>query len=347
MKKLLLFLSLCLLTLGLVACGGGEGDSSNQNSSGNDGSNEGSSGSSNEVTEINVGTTQTEDSLFAKALNEFKSEVESNTDNVTINLHFNSELGGEREMVEGVNIGTLEGVWTSTGVISNFVPEMAVVDLPFIFKDKEHARSVMNGSVGDELASKLSEQNFKLLTWGENGFRNLTNSSHPIEKPEDLEGLKIRTMEVESHQEAFNEMGASATPMAWGEVFTSLQQGVIDGQENPLPILVSSKLYEVQDYVSLTQHVYSPTALMIGQQVWNELSEEDQQIVMDAAKAAQQKNYNVADKKAEEYKQTLKDNGMEINEVNKEPFMEAVKPVVEEYKSDFEDLYNQIVEAGK
>ncbi|WP_377890375.1 TRAP transporter substrate-binding protein [Alkalihalobacillus sp. R86527] len=334
--KLMVLIVFSLMVL--AACGGGANDASSE---------EGGSGSgSGDATTINMGTTQTEDSVFAAALNKFKDEVEANTDNVEVHLHFNSEMGGEREMVEAVNIGTLEGVWTSTGVIANFVPEVSVVDLPFIFEDKEHARSVMNGPVGEELADKLSDQNFKLLTWGENGFRHITNSQHPIETPEDLEGLKIRTMEVKSHQEAFNKLGADATPMAWGEVFTSLQQGVIDGQENPTSIIYSSKLNEVQDYVSLTGHVYSPTAMMINQGIWNGLSEEDQQILLDAAKAAQEENYTVGDKNEEKYIEELKEAGMKFNEVDKAPFKEAVQPVVDKHKKDVEDLYNQIVESN-
>jgi TRAP-type transport system periplasmic protein len=329
-----------LSLLVLAACGGGGGNQASTNDGGD------SASASSDAKTINIGTTQTEDSVFAAALNKFKSEVEANTDNVDIHLHFNSEMGGEREMVEAVNIGTLEGVWTSTGVIANFVPEVSVVDLPFIFKDKEHARNVMNGEVGEELAEKLSTQNFKLLTWGENGFRHITNSKHPIEKPEDLEGLKIRTMEVKSHQEAFNALGADATPMAWGEVFTSLQQGVIDGQENPTSIIYSSKLNEVQKFVSLTGHVYSPTAMMINNDIWNGLSEENQKVLLDAAKAAQEENYTVGDANEEKYIEELKEAGMEFNEVDKEAFMKAVQPVVDEHKKSVEDLYNKIIESN-
>jgi len=338
MKKFLSFSFVALLAMiVLAACGGGEKTATEDSGSGD-------KSESVEKTVINVGTTQTEDSVFAAALNKFKGEVESKTDNVEVSLHFNSEMGGEREMVEAVNIGTLEGVWSSTGVIANFVPEMSVVDLPFLFRDKEHARKVMNGPVGEELTEKLSAQNFKLLTYGENGFRHITNSERPITKPEDLKGLKIRTMEVKSHIEAFEALGATATPMAWGEVFTSLQQGVIDGQENPIPILHSSKLNEVNEFASLTGHVYSPTVLMIGNQIWDKLTEEDQQIVMDAAKAAQEENYSVGDSKETEYITWLEENGMKFNEVDKQAFVDAVQPVVDEHKKEVEDLYNKIVE---
>lgn len=330
-RKLLLLITAIITVMVLAACGSDSSEVS------------GDDADSGKKTNISVGTTQTEDSVFAVALKKFKEEVEANSDNLTVSLHFNSELGGEREMVESVNIGTLEAVWSSTGVISNFVPEMGVVDLPFVFDDKEHARSVMNGSVGEQLAAKLEEQNFKLLTWGENGFRHVTNSERPIEKPEDLEGLKIRTMEVKSHQEAFNIMGATSTPMAWGEVFTSLQQGVIDGQENPINIIHSSKLDEVQKYVSLTGHVYSPTAFLMGKSLFNGLSEEDQQVVLDAAEKAKEENYAYGDEMEQKFVDELKEKGMEFNEVDKKAFKEAVQPVIDKHKDDYGSLYDEIV----
>lgn len=332
-KKFLLFIAALITVMLLTACGNSESATS-----GGDGD-----ADSGKKTQISVGTTQTEDSVFAAALNKFKEEVEANSDNLTVNIHFNSELGGEREMVEAVNIGTLEAVWTSTGVISNFVPEIGVVDLPFIFDDKEHARGVLNGSVGDQLAAKLEEQNFELLTWGENGFRHVTNNERPIVKPEDLDGLKIRTMEVKSHQEAFSLMGATSTPMAWGEVFTSLQQGVIDGQENPTNIIYSSKLDEVQKYVSLTNHVYSPTALLMGKSLFDGLSEEDQKVVMDAAEKAREENYSYGDEMEQKFVDELTEKGMEFNEVDTEAFKKAVQPVVDEYKDDYGSLYDEIV----
>jgi tripartite ATP-independent transporter DctP family solute receptor len=233
---------------------------------------------------------------------------------------------------------------TSTGVLSNFVPETGILDLPFIFRDKEHAREVMAGPVADSLAELLEASNFKVLSWPENGFRHVTNGVKPIETPEDLSGIKLRTMEVRSHQQAFQKMGADPTPMSWGEVFTSLQQGVIDGQENPITIIYQSKLFEVQKYLTLTGHVYSPTALMLGKDIFDGMPADYQQIVLDAAQTAKEANYEFIDNVETENIQLLKDEGMEIiEEVDKEAFMQAVQPVVDEHKSQFPDLYDQIV----
>lgn len=326
-----------VVTASLIGCSNG------QETSGSEAN--GETGDSEAAHSLNFGTTQTEDSQFSAALEALKEEVEEKSDGeISVNLHYNSSLGDEREMVEAVNMGNLEGVMTSTGVLSNFVPETSVLDLPFIFRDKEHARTVMDGEVADTLAGSLEDSNFKVLAWAENGFRHVTNSQRPIENPEDLDGIKLRTMEVSSHQKAFQEMGADPTPMGWGEVFTSLQQEVIDGQENPLTIIYQSKLFEVQDYLSLTGHVYSPTAIMLGNDIFEGMSEENQQILLDAAQTAKTANYEFIDEVETENIERLEDEGMEIIEdVDKEPFMEAVQPVIDEYKSEFPDLYEQII----
>lgn len=338
MKKLLVFLT-AMFVLFLAACGSDDSDASSSNDS-SDGDSDNS-----EPVEIRIGTTQTENSNYSVMLDLFKEEVEANSDGeITVNVHYNSELGGEREMVEALTLGTLESTALSTGVITNFVPEIGVLDIPFIFRDKDHARNVMNGEVGDELADKLEEHNLKILAWAENGLRHVTNNEGPITTPEDLEGLKIRTMEVPIHLEAFTEFGANPTPMAWGEVFVSLQQGVIDAQENPIAIMYSSKLNEVQDYASLTGHVYSPIAFMMRADLFDSLSEEQQQIVLDAAESAQQANYTFMDEEEPKQMQELEELGMEFNEVDKEAFVEAVQPVVEEHIDEFGDFYDRIVE---
>lgn len=337
MKRVKFLVMILAMVLIVSACGkNDEGANNSSNAKG---------GNSDEVVELSFGTTQTEQSNIAAALHGLKEKAEAESDGkIKINLHFNSELGGEREMVEAVNIGTLDGVITSTGVISNFVDEMGVLDLPFIFEDTDHARAMMNGEVGDILSGKLEENNFKLLVWAENGFRHITNNKKPIVHPEDLKGMKIRTMEVKVHQEAFQELGASPTPMAWGEVFTSLQQGVIDGQENPIAIIYSSKLEEVQKYTSLTGHVYSPLALMLNKDVFDNLSEENQKILLSAAEEGQKANYTYMDEEEEKNKNALIESGMQFNEVDKSEFKEKIAPVIDEYKDDFKELYDLIVQ---
>ena len=172
------------------------------------------------------------------------------------------QLGGERDMIEGLQIGSLDVVITSTGPLGNFVPEVYALDLPFLFRDYDHARAVLDGEIGQELLAKIDENQLVGLAWSENGFRHVTNSQRPVRTPADLEGLKLRTMENKVHMEAFSEMGAAPTPMAFPELFTALQQGVVDGQENPITVITASKFWEVQGHVSLTGHVYSPVAVL-------------------------------------------------------------------------------------
>ena len=179
--------------------------------------------------------------------------------------HFpSSGLGGEREVIEGLQIGTVEATIVSSGTLANFVPDTGVFDIPFLFRDLEHARAVLDGPIGQEILAKFDSVGLHGLAWGEQGFRHITNNRNPIETPADVEGLKIRTMENPVHLKAFNAMGAAPTPMAWPEVVSSLQQGVIDGQENPLSVIVSVKLDEVQEYLTLSGHVYSPAMLLVS-----------------------------------------------------------------------------------
>ncbi len=161
-------------------------------------------------------------------------------------------LGDERQVVEGLQLGTVHLTVTSTGPLGGFVPDMNVLDLPFLFRDAAHAYKVLDGEIGRGLLDKFEAVGIKGLAFWENGFRHVTTTKKPVEKPSDLKGLKIRVMENRVHQAAFRQLGADATPMAWGEVFTSLQQGLLDAQENPIPIVSTFKLYEVQKYLSLT-----------------------------------------------------------------------------------------------
>jgi len=342
MKKYLSLLSIPVLAVGLAACGGGEKETATAPTNSDSGE------TKVEAKEITINTTQTEDSHYGEYLTTFEEEVEKNSNGaIEVSVHYNSELGNERDNVESVQMGTLDGAFISSGVISNFVPEFNVLDFPFLFENAEHARSVFNGEIGDELNEKLLSVGIKNLGWGENGFRNITNSKHPIEKPEDLKGIKIRTMEVPIHQEVFAAFGASPTPMAWSEVFTSLQQGVIDGQENPIPIIYSSKFEEVQDYVSLTGHVYSPAVFIFNNELFDSFSPDLQQVLTEAAKAAQQAEYEFIDTNTAAQIEELKSKGMQVNEVDIKPFQDAAQPVIDKYKGDYAELYDKIKAAAK
>ncbi|MFY8179343.1 MAG: TRAP transporter substrate-binding protein [Limnohabitans sp.] len=206
-----------------------------------------------------------------------------------------SALGGEREMIEAVQLGTLDFVNTSTGPVGNFVPEVKIVDIPFLFRDYDHARKVMDGPIGQDILTKFPSKGLIALSWTENGFRHMTNNKRAINKPEDASGLKMRTMENKVHMDGYRAFGIQPTPMAFPEVFGALQQGTVDGQENPIPVILASKFSQVQKHLSLTGHVYSPALIITSPRFMNKLSEADKKVFYEAAKhatVAQRKKVN-------------------------------------------------------
>ncbi|MFT7058141.1 MAG: tripartite ATP-independent transporter DctP family solute receptor [Pseudorhodobacter sp.] len=231
------------------------------------------------------------------------------------------QLGGERDMIEGLQIGSLDVVITSTGPLGNFVPEVFALDLPFLFRDYDHARKTLDGEIGQELLAKIGENNLIGLAWSENGFRHVTNSQHEVRTPADLQGLKLRTMENKVHMTAFSSMGASPTPMAFPELFTALQQGVVDGQENPVTVITASKFWEVQKFVSLTGHVYSPAVVLASPVLFDSLNDEQKGWFMEAAKASAAATRAEVNRLEETGVALLRENGMEvITDIDKAPF---------------------------
>ena len=245
-------------------------------------------------------------------------------------------LGGEREMVEGAQIGTVDLVVTSTGPVGNFVPDTLITDIPFLFKDAKHAHAVLDGPIGQRILDQFPKHGLVALAWGENGFRNLTNSKRPVKGPDDAKGLKIRTMENQVHMTAFKTLGVLPTPMAFPELFTALQQGTVDGQENPIGVILSAKFSQVQKYLTLSRHVYSPALIIMAPNVWNKLSDQEKgwfkQAALVGAKAMRQKAGEDAANGVEE----LKKQGMEVvTDVDPTAFQAALQPAYDEYAKKF------------
>jgi len=274
----------------------------------------------------------------------FKEIVEEETDgNVTVTIFPNAKLGDERALLEGMKMGVVDAGIITSGPFINFVPEFGVFDLPFLFRSPEHAYAVLDGPVGKSILKKMESQGWKGLAYGERGFRNLTNSKRPVRTPEDMEGLKIRLMQNPVYVDSFKALGANAVPMAWTEALTALQQKTIDGQENPLNVIVAFKLYESQQYLSLTRHAYAPNVIMMSMKSWNKLTLEQQEIVQNAALLAAEANRNHDNSKAAEWVEFLKEQGMEVVEdPDLEAFREAVQPVYDKYGTEFADLLEQI-----
>ncbi len=248
----------------------------------------------------------------------------------------NNALGGEREMIEAVQLGTQDLANVSTGALGNFVPEVKIVDIPFLFRDYDHARKVMDGPIGQDLLKKMTAKGIVGLAWTENGFRHITNSKRAINSAEDARGLKLRTMENKVHMDGFKTFGVLPTPMAWPEVFTALQQGTVDGQENPIPVILSNKLSQVQKYLSLTNHVYSPAVLVLSPSVWNKLSDADKGVFQEAArKAAAVQRKKVNDDESVAVAELRKDGMQVVEKVNGESFRKAVAPAYAQFAKEF------------
>jgi tripartite ATP-independent transporter DctP family solute receptor len=266
----------------------------------------------------------------------FKEIVEKETNgDVEVNLFPNNQLGtGERDLIEGLQLGTVDLVVSSTGPMSGFEKKFMIFDFPFLFKDKAQAYSTLDGEIGQYIMGLLEKQGIKGLAWYENGFRHLTNSKHPVNTPEEAKGLKLRTMENKVQMAIWRALGADPTPMAWGEVFTALQQGTVDGQENPIPIIYTQKIYEVQKYVSLTGHVFSPSMLIMSKFRFDKLPKEYQEIFMKAAQESALYEREQITRMENEQVEKLKELGMEINTPDKEAFRKATKSVYDEFRGE-------------
>lgn len=253
---------------------------------------------------------------------------------ITIEPHYDNALGAEREVIEGMGFGTIDAGIASTGPMGGFVDEFLLFDLPYIFENHDHAYAFLDSEHGEHLASLAEQQmNVKFLAWMENGFRHNTNSVREIHHPDDLEGIDHRTQESRVQVDTWEALGANATPMAWTEVYTALQQGVMDSQENPLPTIYDVNFYEVQDYLNLTQHVYSPAPLMMSLDLFNTFSEEDQEIILEAAAIALDVQREASQELEARYRDQLVEEGMTLTEPDLEPFREAVQPVLDEWSS--------------
>jgi TRAP-type transport system periplasmic protein len=271
------------------------------------------------------------------AIDTFAREVEKRTGGrYKVQTFYSGSLGGERESVEAVQLGTQELTFTSTGPVPNFVPEVAILDIPFLFRDYNHARSTLDGPIGQDLLGKFPSKGIVALAWGENGFRHMTNSKRAVNAPDDVKGLKMRTMENPIHIQAYKAFGIIPTPMAFPEVFTALQQGTVDGQENPLSVITAAKFEQVQKHLSLTGHVYSPALLLMNKGAWDKLSADDKKAFTEAAREAVKANRARVDDDEKKAVADLRSKGMNVVEnVDKAKFQTTLGPTYADFGKRF------------
>ena len=332
MTKRLSFVLAVVLMLSLVAtgCGGGSND---QPASGN-----------GEAITLRISHVLQENHPSHLSMVEvLKPEIEENSNGrIKVEIYPNAQLGSDRQAIESVSLGSLEMTMPGGAVLAGFYEEYMIFDLPFLYMNREEAFAAWDGELGDQLSEGLASQNMMILGFGENGLRHVTNDLRPIETPDDLRGLKIRVMENPIHLKTFESLGANPTPIAFGELFTALQQGTVDAQENPLAIINSSKFAEVQDYLSLTGHVFGNAPYLISMDFYNSLDADLQEVVRDAVKNTEQRQRQMLTEQEEADMQALIDAGMQVNELTaeqKQAFIDLVQPAYDLYIEKFgEDL---------
>ncbi|NBK92635.1 DctP family TRAP transporter solute-binding subunit [bacterium 1XD21-13] len=356
MKKNVRFVALALsavMMMGLAGCGGKDaGDSQPQEAPAPaeegataEGGDEGAADAATDATVLQLGTTVNEQDSFQVAAEKFAELVAERTNGAyKIEIYPNGTLGGERDMLESMQMDTLDMAIVTSGPFINFSDAMGVLDMPYLFGSNEEAYAVLDGEIGRELLDTLEDSGLKGLAYAERGFRNLTNNAKPIQSAADLNGLKLRVMENDVYTASFKAMGVNADPMAWADALTALQQGTVDGQENPINVIYSYKLWESQKYATLDRHSYSTAIITMSANLFNSLDADTQQIFLDAAQeAAEYERAWVAEQEADQL-QAMKDNGMEVVEdPDLDSFKEAVQPVYEQY-SQYADYVARIQE---
>ena len=263
---------------------------------------------------------------------------------ITIDVFPASQLGNERDLIEGMQLGTVDFVLSSTGPMVSFDPKFGAPDLPFIFRDLNHAYTCLDGEVGQELFAGLKKKGITGLSWFENGFRHVTNSKRPIEKVDDLNGLKIRTMENPIHIAFFRDLGVIPTPMAFGEVFIAMQQKVVDGQENPVAAVTTAKFYEVQKHLAMTGHVYTAVPLMVRTDLFNSFTPDQQKVIMAAAKEASKYERKLLADQEKAGIEELKAKGMTITYPDRAKLQSSTASVYKKFEETIgKDIIQKII----
>ena len=257
---------------------------------------------------------------------------------VKIEVGGSAQYGDDVEALTNMRLGTMAFSANSQGSTSGVVPQFGVLGLPFLFKDLPQAWKVLDGPVGERLGKHAKEKGLVLLAFWDNGIRHVSNNVRPITKPEELAGVKLRTPPDPVTVDIFKALGANPTPMPFGELYIALQQGVVDGQENPLMNIYSSKLHEVQKFISLTGHKYEATPLLASAVVFNTLSKADQQAVLDAAAEAGKLNRELSHKADQELRGQMEASGVKFNTVDTAPFIAKAKPVYDKWQTQFPEL---------
>ena len=340
MKKLFTLLVITLITLS--ACGR---PSTNTSTS--------SSGEEQDQYTINLAYLVSEEQSTHLAAKTFKEKLEEESDGrLKVELFPNGQLyPSDREAIEAVQLGNIEMTIPAVAPLASFNKKFMVFDLPFLFNDHEAAYRALDGDLGDKLLAELENNDLKGLVFAENGFRHMSNNKGPIEGIANLKGLKYRTLENPVHTDTFKAFGANASPFAFGELYTALQQNTYEAMESPISLYYTNKFYEVQDYLTLTSHVYAATILLMNNDFYNSLPDDLQELVQTASEEYRTEQREIAQKQDVEFLKKLQEEGMKVNELTEEQrkeFKDATQSVYDKYVTEIgEDLVHMAEEANK
>jgi tripartite ATP-independent transporter DctP family solute receptor len=300
---------------------------------------------SNASVVLKLGHIQSESDLWHLGSEKFRDKLaELSNGDIRVDIYPNSTLGGDRDMAEGMQMGTVD-IALIAGVLSNFDDSISILEIPYLFRSPEEFEKVIYGDIGDEIAQHvLDSSGIRILDWWERGPRKIT-SNKPINSVDDMKGLKIRIPEISAMQQVFDACGAASTTMAWSEVYTSLQQGVIEAQENPIPFFYSSSIYEVNKYIANTDHKYEYVTMAMSDQTWQKLTAEQQEWVKEAAEYATEYENSAVDEVSEKDLKDMVDNdGVQVTDPDTSGFISIADEVAPKYAESIgqKDLYDKI-----
>ncbi len=277
------------------------------------------------------------------AAERFKQEVEERTNGqIEVEIFPAGQLGSQEEVTESVQLGTIDMVITSDDKLVNIVPEFGALGMPFLFEGSQDVCDQLNGEVGDYLSGLCEPKGVIIISWLENGFRQITNNKNPVYTPDDLKGQKIRVSSTKPNMALFNNCGAQATNLSFGELYTALQLNTVDAQENPLSNIEDRKFYEVQKYLSISNHVHTAEPMAMSVDTWKKLTPEQQQILREVGKEVSRWAYEQSELKFDEQLKSLEEKGMEVNYVDVEAFKKASDPVYDQFYDQYADVIEMV-----
>ncbi|MHB1407111.1 MAG: TRAP transporter substrate-binding protein [Desulfitobacteriaceae bacterium] len=328
MKKWGSWLVVLSLVMALILTGCGN---SNTSPTGNNGSNSGDTGKSGEKVVLRFGSHLAEDHSLVVAAKKFADIVSQKSDGrIEVKIFPNNTIGGQRELIEGMQLGTVDMSVNDPGLLSNFAPRIGILDLPYLFKDYNQVRKVLDGEVGKALTDDLLKQGVRSLSWAGTAFRDVLTSKE-VKTANDLKGQKLRAPEAPVYFSTIKAMGASPQAIPWGDAYTALQTHVVDGMEGSAESVFTAKMNEVTKYLVRTGHIFTAVSYNISEKTWGKLSQADQKIIQEAATEAGNYAWDLNIQRDKEYRDKLLANGMKEVKIDTSSIVEACKPIQDDY----------------